>query len=239
MICDSFITMVTIQSPIAEILRDSPQSVGVFHRLGIDYCCGGKTPLNEACQDRGIDASEVLREVLSVTDGEAFGNLHADLWSTDFLISFIVANHHSYLRTVLPLAIGQMTKVVSKHGERFLDAPAILELLVELQTTLLAHLDDEEEVLFSPAISALTAEQIQSIVSTHESEHEEVGRKLQRLRAITSDFTAPEGACTTHRSAYSSMKSFYEDTMQHVFLENAVLFPQLVVKVKNASATHH
>lgn len=239
MICDSFIFMVTIQSPIAEILRDSPKSVGVFHRLGIDYCCGGKTPLNEACQDRGIDASDVLREVLSITDGEAFGNLHAELWSTDFLIDFIVANHHSYLRTVLPLAIGQMSKVVSKHGERFVDAPAILELLVELQDTLLTHLGDEEQVLFASSTKTLTPEQLQKIISTHETEHEEVGRKLQRLRAITSDFTPPEGACTTHRSAYSTMRSFYEDTMQHVYLENAVLFPQMLEHVSPTSTTHH
>ncbi len=239
MICDSFIPMVTIQSPISEILRDSPKSVGVFHRLGIDYCCGGKTPLNEACQDRGIDASDVLREVLSITDGEAFGNLHADLWSTDFLVSFIVANHHSFLRTVLPLAIGQMSKVVSKHGERFLDAPAILELLLELQSALLSHLDDEERVLFSSSKVNLSSEQIRSIVAAHETEHEEVGRKLQRLRAITSDFTPPEGACTTHRSAYTTMRAFYEDTMQHVYLENAVLFPQMLEQISPTSTTHH
>jgi regulator of cell morphogenesis and NO signaling len=231
--------MVTIQSPIAEILRDSPKSVGVFHRLGIDYCCGGKTPLNQACHDRGIDATDVLREVLSITDGETFGNLHADFWSADFLIDFIVANHHSYLRTVLPLAIGQMSKVVSKHGERFMDAPAILELLVELQDSLLSHLDDEERVLFSPTHVSLSAEELQKIVAAHESEHEEVGRKLQRLRAITSDFTPPEGACTTHRSAYTTIRSFYEDTMQHVYLENAVLFPQMLQIASTSSTTHH
>jgi regulator of cell morphogenesis and NO signaling len=120
-----------------------------------------------------------------------------------------------------------MSKVVSKHGERFMDAPAILELLVELQDSLLSHLDDEERVLFSPTHASLSAEELQKIIAAHESEHEEVGRKLQRLRAITSDFTPPEGACTTHRSAYTTMRSFYEDTMQHVYLENAVLFPQL------------
>jgi regulator of cell morphogenesis and NO signaling len=132
-----------------------------------------------------------------------------------------------------------MTKVVSKHGERFLDAPAILELLLELQTALFSHLEDEEQVLFSASRAELSSEQIRSIVTSHETEHEEVGRKLQRLRAITSDFSPPEGACTTHRSAYTTMRAFYEDTMQHVFLENAVLFPQMLEQVPPISTTHH
>jgi regulator of cell morphogenesis and NO signaling len=220
--------MFTLTSPLAEILRESPNTVGVFHRHGLDYCCGGKTPLNEACLDRGIDPRNVYAELLNVADGEAFGNLHVDLWSTAFLVDFIVSNHHAFVRTALPLAISQMSKVVMKHGERFLDATAILELLMELQTSLMDHLEEEERVLFSAVATSLSPSELRTIIDAHEHEHAEVGLKLQRLRAITSDFTPPDGACTTHRSSYGTMKAFYEDTMQHVFLENAILFPRFV-----------
>ncbi len=231
--------MFTLTSPLAEILRESPNTVGVFHRHGLDYCCGGKTPLNEACLDRGIDPRNVYAELVSVSDGESFGNLHVDLWPTAFLVDFIVSNHHAFVRTALPLAISQMTKVVTKHGERFLDAPAILELLMELQTSLMDHLEDEERVLFSASAKTLAPAQLRDIVQAHEQEHVDVGRKLQRLRAITNDFTPPEGACTTHRSAHATMRAFYEDTMQHVFLENAILFPRFVGYDLPTLPTHH
>jgi regulator of cell morphogenesis and NO signaling len=44
------------------------------------------------------------------------------------------------------------------------------------------------------------------------------------MRAITNKYTPPDGACQTHRSAYHLLREFSEDLMQHVFIENTVLF---------------
>ena len=34
---------------VREIAINNPASVRVFENFGIDYCCGGKRPLDEAC----------------------------------------------------------------------------------------------------------------------------------------------------------------------------------------------
>ena len=40
----------------AEMAASSLAAVRVFKKLGIDYCCGGKRPLAEVCQEKGYDA---------------------------------------------------------------------------------------------------------------------------------------------------------------------------------------
>lgn len=56
--------------PIGEIVAERLGRSRVFEKYDLDYCCGGQTPLNEACREKGIDPEEVLN-ALSVSDAEA------------------------------------------------------------------------------------------------------------------------------------------------------------------------
>lgn len=225
-ICDSLISMFTLHTSLTEILREAPNTVGVFHTHGLDFCCGGKTPLADACKQKGLDANSVFTELLNASASDSVQSMHPDLWPTSFLKTFIVENHHAFLRTALPMAIAQMTKVIGKHGERFLEAQAILELLTDLQESFDYHLAKEESDVLSSNPTSVNTDW-HALILQHEREHDDVGHKIQRLRAITNNFTPPSGACATHRAAYDTMQRLYVDTMQHVFLENSILFPRL------------
>ena len=48
---------------VAEIAANSLPAVRVFERLGIDYCCGGKRPLEDVCREKGLDADAVRHEL--------------------------------------------------------------------------------------------------------------------------------------------------------------------------------
>lgn len=37
---------------VREIAINNPATVRVFENFGIDYCCGGKRPLEEACESK-------------------------------------------------------------------------------------------------------------------------------------------------------------------------------------------
>jgi len=219
--------MISQTTPLAQIVRDHPAAARVFHRYHLDFCCGGQHSLQQACQEHHIEPATIIAELEESIGSDAAFSIHPDIWSTEFLTSFILQNHHAFVRQELPHIIEQMAKVVRKHGEKFIDAAAILELLQELQQSLTDHMMLEEANLLSYAAAATTLEQRRALINDHLNDHDDLGRKLQRLRAITSDFTPPQGACTTHRAAYAGIKRFYEDTMQHVFLENTILFPRL------------
>ncbi|MCX6140923.1 MAG: DUF542 domain-containing protein [Candidatus Kapabacteria bacterium] len=231
--------MFTTASSLTDILRDAPASVSVFHQHGLDYCCGGKTSLQKACSDRGLDVQMILGELVNAKDSDVSGSIHPELWNTAFLIDYIINNHHSFLRNTLPMACEQMQRVVDRHGDRYPDAKAIAELMEELRSTLLEHLDEEEKGVFAAVLTDANAASATHEIENHEKSHSDVGRKLQRLRALTNEFVPPLDACTTHRAGYDSMRRIYEDTMQHVYLENALLFPHIISDINRITNTHH
>ena len=52
--------MAAAETTVREIALDQPASIRVFERLGIDYCCGGRKPLAQACAERSLDLRSVL-----------------------------------------------------------------------------------------------------------------------------------------------------------------------------------
>ena len=50
------------------------------------------------------------------------------------------------------------------------------------------------------------------------------GEALAQLEALTDNITPPAGACNTWRALYAGLAQLKEDLMQHIHLENNVLF---------------
>ena len=59
-----------------------------------------------------------------------------------------------------------------------------------------------------------------------ESEHENAGAALARLKELTDNYTPPEWACNTFRALYDGLAQLEKHTHQHVHQENNVLFPK-------------
>lgn len=55
-------------------------------------------------------------------------------------------------------------------------------------------------------------------------EHDQHGEALAHLMQLTRDISAPDGACNTWRTLYRGLEEFREDLLQHIELENDVLF---------------
>ena len=55
-------TTTTIQGTmtINETIRERPETVAVFDRYGLDSCCGGSLPIEQAARRHGLDPDEVL-----------------------------------------------------------------------------------------------------------------------------------------------------------------------------------
>ena len=103
------------RTTVGELVAERPGRSRIFERLGIDYCCGGKKPLEEACAAKGIDVRAVLAEMEAV---EAGAPGEADLAHVPLgkLIDDIVATHHAYLRRELPRLQTLAFKVRQAHA---------------------------------------------------------------------------------------------------------------------------
>ena len=56
-------TTSTIDRTVGQIAAEFPASVAVFEKHGIDFCCGGKIPIAEACGRKGLDPAVLLGEI--------------------------------------------------------------------------------------------------------------------------------------------------------------------------------
>lgn len=208
-----------LNQPIGQIAVDLPGATAVFRRLKLDFCCGGQVPLAEACARRGLDAAPVLAELATLDrgDGATVPQQPAAL------IDHILARYHALHRAQLPELIRMARRVEAVHREQPAVPAGLAELLEAIQGEMLEHMAKEEGILFPMLRQGHPAAAHPIAVMRHE--HDAHGQQLQRLQALTDGFTPPAGACNTWRALYSGGRAFVDDLMQHIHLENNLLFP--------------
>ena len=62
---------ITLRTTVNEILERFPEAVSLLSQLGLDTCCGGAEPLEEACLQAGQDPREVWEALRSLLREEA------------------------------------------------------------------------------------------------------------------------------------------------------------------------
>ncbi|MCA9289596.1 MAG: DUF542 domain-containing protein, partial [Phycisphaerales bacterium] len=111
-------TTIDPQATVGRLVTERPGRSRVFEALRIDYCCGGRKPLRDACATRGLDPLTVI-ELLRKADAEGGRSedmVDADALSLTDLADHIEREHHAYLRTELPRLDAMTEKVYRVHG---------------------------------------------------------------------------------------------------------------------------
>jgi len=233
------VTSMTIdpQTPVADLVSAQPRYARIFEELDIDYCCGGDRPLAKACAEQGLEPETVTRMLSAHAAAQRAPD--ADVTSsTDWtkapladLIHHIEQTHHAYLCGELPQLDELITKATHVHGT---DQPWLRQVKItfdNLAADLHAHMEKEETAVF-PYIQALGTDDAahppetmsEAPIALMEHEHDEAGRALKKLRALTNDFSVPRDACGTLRAAINGLGLLQKDTFQHVHKENNILF---------------
>lgn len=211
--------------PLAQIALSHASASRVLHRHGLDFCCGGRRTLEEACGDRGADSAAILTELATASadpDGDSPD------WSAAAppeLMDHLLANYHEDHRQELPRLIEMAAKVERAHGDKDGCPVGLAEFLTEFATSLEEHMQKEEQVLF-PMFRQGRGPLAGMPVQCMEAEHDDHAKNLGRLRELTGEYAAPEHACNTWRALYLGLEEFELALMRHVHLENNVLFPR-------------
>jgi len=56
---------------INEVVRVHPETVSIFHRYGMDACCGGAKTIEEAAAAHRLDLAEVLEALNGIAGRDA------------------------------------------------------------------------------------------------------------------------------------------------------------------------
>jgi regulator of cell morphogenesis and NO signaling len=223
---------------LGQLVAGDPSKARVFKKFGLDFCCGGKKTVKEACTEKGLDVNKVEQELRETGKAVASRPLPYNDWPLDFLTDYIVNTHHSYVKQSLPDIKAYAEKVMKVHGRHHPELAAIWQLVKEVSDELTEHLYKEERILF-PYIKTLVAARndgqplekagfgtVQNPIHMMETEHEMVGNHLARIRELSRNYLLPEDACASYTLLYKMLEEFEEDLHLHVHLENNILFPK-------------
>ncbi|UYG09746.1 iron-sulfur cluster repair protein YtfE [Halomonas sp. M4R1S46] len=143
--------------------------------------------------------------------------------SDEALIDHILTRYHDLHRQQLPELVRMARRVEQVHGERDTCPNGLADLLTAIHQEMESHMQKEEQILF-PMLRRGLGAQARGPITVRRHEHDDHGEHLERLAALTDDITPPKGACTTWRALYTGLREFRDDLMQHIHLENNLLF---------------
>jgi regulator of cell morphogenesis and NO signaling len=208
-------------STLARLATEHAAASRVFQHYGLDFCCAGEQSLDAACRQRRLDADEVVAALQ-----EAVAQPHTVRWDERpraQLLAHLVEHYHEGHRRELPRLIAMAEKVEHVHGGKA-DCPrGLAQHLRHVQEAMEEHMQKEEQVLFPLLLGGQDA-LARAPIACMEAEHEDHGKNLERLRVLAHDFVPPALACGTWRALYLGLAELEREVMEHVHLENHVLF---------------
>lgn len=209
------------ESFVSEIVRGDYRTADVFRKYGINYCCGGRWPLQVICDNMGLDATAVVedlnRQLSNDNSQPVITGYHN--WEISFLIDFISNVNHRWLKEALPVVREITFEFVGKHTRKFPALEALLPLINQFEQNLFNCIQQEEQSFF-PYIR-----QLQSALAEKESygsifvrtlgkplethmlnEQKKINRFLDEIRLITETYTLPAAPCTSHHVAFKKLQ---------------------------------
>lgn len=227
--------MLSVEKTVGELVVERPSRSRLFEELGIDYCCGGRAPLGEACATAGIELETVLEELERREAEPGAGPDYAGMGMGE-LVDHVVGSHHNYLRSELPRLSAMVEKVAGIHGEAHPELYELREVFEGLRGELEKHTEREERMLFPACRELEDAREkpvfrfgsVKNPIGAMMAEHVDAGEELRTIREITCGYEVPEDACNTYRAMLDGLAELERDIHYHVFKENSVLFPKAV-----------
>lgn len=214
----------TSTTTLARLAVEHAAASRVFHRHGLDFCCQGARTLAEACGASGLDGEEVLAEILEQSTS-APPSPRWDERPLQDVIAHVVDTYHARLREEMPRLLAMARKVEEVHAGREGVPAGLAAHLERFFAELEEHLSCEEDVIF-PALAAGRGPEAAVPLRVLGEEHDAAAADLRKSRTLATDFVAPEGACATWQALYLGLAELELELMEHVHLENHVLFPR-------------
>ncbi|MHB1687242.1 MAG: iron-sulfur cluster repair di-iron protein [Ignavibacteriaceae bacterium] len=230
---------------LSQLVKDDFHAAAVLEKYHLDFCCRGNRLLSDACKEKGLDSSSILFEINNINSSAANKEMKFDQWELDFLIDYIINNHHKYIRQSGPVINAHIEKVAAVHGKNHPETIETAKLFLIIHKDLKQHLMKEEEILF-PYIKYLVRVKnenaplekpyfstIANPIKMMETEHQSAGDIFSQIRKLTNDFGLPADACSTYNISFKELNEFELDLHRHIHLENNILFPKSIELERN------
>ena len=217
---------------VAEIVTENFLAVNVLQKHGIDLFNFETKTLAEACQQQALNLTVIEQEI---RETEGIRTHHYDRWELDYLIDYILNNHHYFVWVNLPVIKEYALKVARTNGHKFPETIEVNQLFKEFATELETHLDQQEHKIF-PYIKQLVYaqkdgtpilhEDLQLSVDSMKAEYRYFAAKINRIVSLMGRVEIANWPETTAAVLLYKLRAFKQDFYQHIHLEKNILFPK-------------
>jgi regulator of cell morphogenesis and NO signaling len=214
-------TELTPDRTVGAIAAELPGAAELFRRHDISFCCGGKISLAEAAGKAGLSAEALLADLNALAQA-AGRDAPAE---TEELISHLLSRYRATHREELAWLIPLAQKVERVHGGHPSAPIGLADVLAKLWDDLEAHMAREEQILF-PIMQRGGSSTIGHPIAEMRHEHDDEMEYLKAIEHVTHGLSLPAGACGSWTALYTGLRKFTDDLINHLHLENAVLFPR-------------
>ncbi|WP_417704827.1 iron-sulfur cluster repair protein YtfE [Rheinheimera aquimaris] len=211
-----------LEQSLGQLATSIAGATAVFHQYKLDFCCGGKQSLADALAKKQLDPAAVLSELQHLQQQDnSFTDWRAK--PVKELIAYILERFHDRHRRQLPELIRLARRVEHVHAGDPQCPTGLTDHLDDMYQELESHMMKEEQILFPMLAGGIYPS---GPISVMEEEHLQHGDALEVLDKLTNNITLPADACNTWTALYLGLKELKEDLMQHILLENEILFVQ-------------
>lgn len=237
----------TKSQSIGSFVADDYRTAAVFQKYGIDFCCKGGKSIDEVCEKKKIDPSQLLAELSDISGQAKDETTDFKSWPIDLLADYIEKKHHRYIEETVPTLKQFLDKLCKVHGNNHPELFEINKEFIASSEELASHMKKEELILFpfvrqmvkygnnKVQLSKPGFGTVQNPINMMMEEHDKEGERFRKIAELSNNYTPPEDGCTTYRVAFSMLKEFESDLHLHIHLENNILFPGAIEMEKTFS----
>lgn len=218
--------MIDANETLGQLAIAYPAATPLLLRYQLDYCCGGTQTLQNACDAAGLDAATIIAEIEALGDDEVGATAG---WATrpiPELVEHVLNRYHKPLHEDLPGLVAAAQKIERVHADKSSCPRGLAAHLAEVHAELEGHMGKEEQVLFPALLTGRRGQSVHMPIRVMMQEHDDHGVALRRVRELAADFALPVDACGTWRALYAGLEKLESDLMEHIHLENNILFPR-------------
>ncbi|TWJ01655.1 regulator of cell morphogenesis and NO signaling [Mucilaginibacter frigoritolerans] len=226
------------EETIGEIVARDYSKATVFKTLGIDFSCGGKLTIADACKQHGLVEEEVLQQLNNVIALSGMPDMDFQSWDIGFMCKYMIQLHHLYLKNNTPFIQELSHKICKTYAEKHREIIRITEVFEYTSNLLMQNMVKEEQSVF-PYIIALNnaykngsiikeASPVSILIYLMEAEHEKVAENFRELRSLTNNYQLPQYVPHSYGILYKMLQEYEDDVYLHLHLENNILYPKVI-----------
>ena len=223
---------------IGDYVAQDFRTAAIFSKHGIDFCCKGQRTLEEVCNKKDINETELVAELNAILATKNDSGIDFNSWPLDVLTDYIEKTHHRFVEEKSPILLEFLDKLCNVHGNNHPELFEINELFKGSAAELAPHMKKEEQILFPFIKEMMNATKshgsigqpqfgtIKNPILAMMHDHDHEGERFRKISALTNNYTPPEDACNTYRVTYAMLDEFEQDLHKHIHLESNILFPK-------------